>query len=580
MKSHALLAILCCFPGAVWSQNLRVRIYAAHPPSAIIITAAGGSLEWRTCDTCSGKQDRTLSVDALESGLRFGARQISKNLYVSGSYHLRRVDGPELSAAFPLHIESRSHFLLITASMPLEAYVQGVLAAESGVFEQAESLKAMAVAARSYAERFRGQHASEGFDFCDTTHCQAVRWNAVNARVISAVDATRGEILLSRGTPAEAFYNQNCGGSAASADEVWPAVREPYLTGHPDPYCSIANDLKWQSRISVADLDRALREAGISTPHQWKTMEVVSRTASGRARRLRLDGGEPPGGVVSGSSLRFAVGRMLGWEKIRSDLYELRNSDSHVVFSGRGSGHGIGLCQAGAEEMAREGKSYAEILTFYYPGTRLNLGQVEEWRKQSSEDVELISTNPQQDSIALPLAERILEEAEKSIGWRLPVRVRLQIYPTLDAFRGQTGKPGWVAASTSGHTIRLQPLLELQRRSILESTLRHELFHLLVGSHARVGTPFWFQEGIVLWLSNPQESAPSASGVTAERIEHILRHSNDREEMQLAYSAAHSRVAALVSGYGKPSVLGWLGAGIPPNLSASSHGSSADSTQQ
>ena len=87
--------------------------------------------------------------------------------------------------------------------MPIEEYVKAVLAAESGDFQQSESLKAIAVAVRTYAVRFRGQHKMESFDFCDTTHCPAMRWNAVNPRIAAAADATRGEILWFGDTPAD-----------------------------------------------------------------------------------------------------------------------------------------------------------------------------------------------------------------------------------------------------------------------------------------------------------------------------------------------------------------------------------------
>jgi stage II sporulation protein D len=80
---------------------------------------------------------------------------------------------------------------------------------------------------------------------------------------------------------------------------------------------------------------------------------------------------------MSASTFRFAVDRELGWDKIRSDLYEVRGTGDHIIFSGRGSGHGVGLCQTGAEEMARQGKSYREILSFYYPGTELGADESE-----------------------------------------------------------------------------------------------------------------------------------------------------------------------------------------------------------
>jgi len=512
--------------------------------------------------------------------VKIDGKETRKELHVDGSYRLRRADGPEFSASFSLSVESRDDGLLIKASMPLEAYVEAVLAAESADFHHAESMKAMAVAARTYVARFRGQHERDGFDFCDTTHCQAVRWNAVNPRIAAAVEATRGEILRFGGAPAETFYHQNCGGSVAAVNDVWPSIHEPYLAGHADPYCHTASDLKWKSTISILDLDQALRAADLASPRGWKTIEVVSRTASGRAQLLKLAGGNPPGVLVSASSLRFAVDRALGWNKIRSDLYEINSSGGQVIVSGRGSGHGVGLCQAGAEEMAREGKTYREILSFYYPGTQLSVVQPEAWQKRSSERFELFSTNPETDATVLPVAERILKEDENAVGWRIPFRVRLQFFPTMDIYRNSTGQPGWVVASTRGHTIRLQPLLELQRRLIAESTLRHEIYHLLVESHASSKTPLWFREGLVLYLSKSSDSGLPVRAMTDQQIDAVLRQSANREEMDQAYSAARRRVSSLVDQYGRSTVVGWLNLGLPKDLITGSASSVPKTTQE
>src|SRR5258708_29209937 len=137
-------------------------------------------------------------------------------------------------------------------------------------------------------------------------------------------------------------------------------------------------------------------------------MEIVAGSESGRQQRLRLKVGSPPDILVSASSFRFAVNRALGWNKIRSDLYDLRNDGDHILFSGRGSGHGVGLCQAGAEEMARQGKDYKQILNFYFPGTHLWKTSADDWRKRTSERFELISTAPEEDSALLPIAEKLL----------------------------------------------------------------------------------------------------------------------------------------------------------------------------
>jgi hypothetical protein len=117
--------------------------------------------------------------------------------------------------------------------------------------------------------------------------------------------------------------------------------------------------------------------------------------------------------------------------------------------------------------------------------------------------------------------------------------------------------------------------VELQKRLIVESTLRHEIFHVLVEEKTRAATPLWFREGIVLYLSNPNATADAAIAMTDEQIEAVLRQPRNRDEMQKAYATAQSRVAALVQERGKETVLGWLGSGIPGDVRGSSSGSSA-----
>jgi stage II sporulation protein D len=181
------------------------------------------------------------------------------------------------------------------------------------------------------------------------------------------------------------------------------------------------------------------------------------------------------------------------------------------------------------------------------------------------------------DALLLPIAERILKEDEDAIGWKASAGVRLQVYATLDSYRDATGQPGWVAASTRGKTIRLQPLAELQKRSIVESTLRHELFHVLVEAKAKAATPVWFREGIVLFLSNAQGGAAGDTAMSDEQMEAVLRQPLNREEVQRAYAAARGRVAAMVQERGKETVLGWLSGGIPADVRGSSTGSGATS---
>jgi stage II sporulation protein D len=218
--------------------------------------------------------------------------------------------------------------------------------------------------------------------------------------------------------------------------------------------------------------------------------------------------------------------------------------------------------------MGEEGKSYREILSFYYPGTRLGLSaQGMQWQQLSSEDVVLFTERPERDRPLLPLATRLMHEAEASTGLLYNGAARLKVYPTVSAFRDATGEPGWVAASTRGKTIRLQPTDVLRDAGTLESTLRHEVLHMLVESHAKPGTPLWFREGLVLYLSQSGDAPKRAD--TFESIDALnkaLRAPASEQEMRRAYADAQARISRLVTQKGRLEVIGWLQSGLPPAI--------------
>jgi stage II sporulation protein D (peptidoglycan lytic transglycosylase) len=553
------IVLMLAVASAAWAQapTVRVRLYTLHPVSAIKILATSGALTWKACDTCPESVAKQVELRA-DGKKVIGLSAAVDHIFINGAYRAQPPDGPAFSASLPLEIGADAGHLTITSAMPLEDYVAAVLAGESGDFEQNESLKAMAVAVRTYAWRFRGRHASEGFDFCDTTHCQDLRLGAVNERARLAALATQGEMLWYRGQPILAYYHQSCGGTLANGDEVWPDSRVPYLRTHVDPYCQRA-PLTWGSKIARPDLDNAMQIAGVHVMAGWQRLEVVSRTPSGRVARLRFTGEMPT--TLSASTLRFAVGRALGWNLIRSDLYDIHVDAEAVTFTGRGSGHGVGLCQLGAEAMARDHKTYKEILAFYYPGTKLSRYATDiAWTTSTSEHFTLMSTQPDTDREALPIAERLLADAVTATGWQLGFRPTLQVYPTLDQYRDSTGEPGWVAASTRVKTIRLQPLATLREHDALESTLRHEILHLLVEAHAAPSAPLWLREGLVLYLSGEKPNAEPLQVADAQ-LEKILQTSNDNAEMQRAYAKAWQRVDELVRKNGKDAALRAISSG-------------------
>jgi stage II sporulation protein D len=409
-----------------------------------------------------------------------------------------------------------------TVELPREGYVAGVLAGESSVFRSDEALKAMAVAARTYAAHHPARHAAEGFDFCSTTHCQRVDLDAVTDRLSKAAEATEGELLWKEGRPALTLYSLDCG-------------RDP-------------GSLTWSWRAEPAKVLEALARSRLRAPEDLRAIEVVQRNAAGRALTLALIGN---GTVrISAESFRLAVGRELGWNTLRSDLYEVRE----LVFQGRGAGHGMGLCQRGADQMGVDGRGYREILAVAYPGTVLGVtARGISWQRLCGSAACVMTTDPPSDRGVLATAERLATR----LPW--PVSgVEVRVYPDVDTFRDATGEPGWVAAHTAGKRIHMQPAAKLGRA--LERTLRHELLHVAIEANAGAELPVWFHEGLALYL------AGGVRGTAAIPDDAALRRTDDAAAARRAYEQAGRAVAGLVARYGETAVLDWVKRGLPPEV--------------
>jgi stage II sporulation protein D len=488
---------------------------------------------------------------------------------------LRRIFIAALVTATACHAQV-SYKVLLTGEgggriveLSAEKYVAAVLAGESSTFRSDEALKAMAVAARTYAARSRGRHAADGYDFCATTHCQRIDLHGITAKLESAAQGTAGELLWFQGKPALTVYTRNCGGETESLRYVWPDLEAPYLKSQADPYCTRHGASAWSWPARPREIVAALQAARLSTPDDLERIVISERTESNRANRLGLIGQDRQI-PISASSFRFAIGRKLGWNTLRSDRYEIENGLDRIVFRGTGQGHGVGICQDGAEQMGIEGHTYREILAFYYPGAVISqLGAGLEWQPMSGERVTVLSTDPHRDRAVFTAAEAVAREIRARLNWTTPA-VKIRVYPDLDTFRNATAEPGWVAAHTSGLTIDLQPLATLNARGILRETLRHELLHVAIEQQAAPGLPVWFREGLVEFLEGARPGPVSGSAFISDAD---FEQRRDKPRAEAAYAEACARVRALANRHGEAAVLGWVTRGLPPEVKNSTKSS-------
>jgi stage II sporulation protein D len=183
-----------------------------------------------------------------------------------------------------------------------------------------------------------------------------------------AAEDTRGEVLTWRGEPIEAVYSSSSGGHTASNEDVWSSAPFPYLRGRKDPWDRAAPHHEWSWSVDRDRLHRMIRERFDVDP---RSLDVGERSRDGRAAEVRIDARRGEDRSIPAGAFRSAVVGAFGGESLRSTFFEIRRSSDRYVFEGRGYGHGVGLSQWGAHGMAGAGKSYREILSFYYTDVRL-----------------------------------------------------------------------------------------------------------------------------------------------------------------------------------------------------------------
>jgi len=563
------------------ASTLRVGVWTLwHDHAVTISPSAGSPAMFRTCQTCaSAPLLKAIEIRAGRGGVSVievheakGVREAAE-VFLGGAFTLT-AHGETLTLHDPLRVTARGGELVLAATLPVEAYVERVVASESGPADSPESLKALAIVVRSFA--LHRKHGHGDYDLCDSTHCQLIHWANAAARrqaAHAATLATAGETLWFHGRRAAAWFNQNCGGRTAGPDEVWPEATGksgamPWLVSQADPYCTASGAREWSASLTLDELTRALASEGLVRPG-WQTLTIERRGQSGRAVMLRVGAAE-----IRAEEFRLAVGRALGWGRILSNWYEVSRQDSAqgpvFVFHGRGSGHGVGLCQAGAAAMAAQGRDATQILAQYFPGgvaADETTGQTWQTLRGDGFALETLTTS---DAAFLPLMSRALGDAESRSGLRPNGPITVRAFATTEAFRQGTLAPGWVAAFTEGDWIGTQPLTTLAARRLLEPVLRHEFLHALVEAQAGAHAPLWLREGLVeAWVdgSGGRSAKPEFK---LDGIDAALAHADSEAESERAHRAAAWYARRLLDRYGRTQVLEWLRNGVPTSFTTTS----------
>lgn len=275
--------------------------------------------------------------------------------------------------------------------LDLESYLMGVVRNEIGNLmpDQLEAAKAQAVAARTYAVRYKGKYKQ--YDYVSDVNDQVYEGASSESDITTrAVIETVGEIAVMGGKPVNAFYFSTCGGVTANVQEVWKSsTPTTYLASINNEVagknlCEESPHYRWELNWTGDEIEKLIKdnlkvvipqeEVSQIDNQRLYNLAVISRDSSQRVKEFKI-GFTKDSFIVSGEQAR----RILRGEKyiLYSSLFRLdiiRNPDGtiqSVKCKGAGFGHGVGMCQYSARTMAKQGYTYKQILQFFYRGTEM-----------------------------------------------------------------------------------------------------------------------------------------------------------------------------------------------------------------
>lgn len=258
-------------------------------------------------------------------------------------------------------------------TLPLEEYIIGVVAAEMPAVFEPEALKAQAVAARTYALKRRNDSNTEGIFDVDTTEKTQVwistqdmikKWGIINywkyhRKISKAVEETQGMVLTFKGQLIDAVYHSSSGRKDTErADEVWSSNAE-YLVNVSSGEVDTLRYVKYIT-FDVSTFYKLLEFPKIPSQFSANDLLILERTKAGRVKSIAIKNR-----IFAGTDFRTKL-------RLPSTDFEWQVHGDKIELMVYGNGHGVGMSQYGANDLAKEGKSYKEILTHYYQGININ----------------------------------------------------------------------------------------------------------------------------------------------------------------------------------------------------------------
>ena len=373
------------------SKQIRVLIENSIPENQVVFTVP---LQIKFGEegfaSINAKEIINFGIDGENIDLNVGDRNYEYNYFdlipMSGKY--LNYNKHNYAGKFRLTIYGSQTGLVNILDM--DDYVKSVVTAEMGnliIKKNAEAVKALIICVRNYAlaKIKEGKEVYDVFnDRRDQIYPGIVKDNPV---LNESMNETAGQVLVYNDDIANTFYFSSCGGYTESCEHVFPNATAEYLEGVKDgggPYCKISPSFKWEETFTEDQIINLLVQSGYLSDSDWNLLDIGidRRYQSDRVNELSIivenKQKESKHIVLKGNGIRSVLKINKGKDLLKSTMFDIaikRKSGKleQIKFTGKGNGHGVGMCQWGAIGQARTGKNYKEILEFYYPGTKLEV---------------------------------------------------------------------------------------------------------------------------------------------------------------------------------------------------------------
>lgn len=338
-----------------------------------------------------------------------------KNMLIGDGFHWQDTMEVKLPGSLVPYEDKREKTAKVSLvnTVPIETYLESVVGSEMNPAAPFEFLKAHAVISRSWViGKITGTHLAgkkgkinsddvligwddtsdhdgEGFDVCSDDHCQRYQgFQPISREAKNAIMQTRGQVLKSQnGCLVDARFSKCCGGRTELFETCWQSSGSPCIESVADPWCDLSGlpfcerdrlistilkdydrqtqnyGYKWEVHILKSDIREKLLSSFGRDIGEIMELEPLHRGDSGRIDLLRIYGSE--GCLDLGKELW--IRRLLSPSHLYSSAFSVKDDGKYFYLKGSGWGHGVGLCQIGAANMAANGYDYKSILSFYYP---------------------------------------------------------------------------------------------------------------------------------------------------------------------------------------------------------------------